>query len=700
MRGARQLRSTDLGLILPTSQSSSSQKPQQAGFDSEYADILGADESRNTYSAEVVDKNVVLQSDVLEIEQLLETTSEVQLEGVRSQKDILKARNENSVESLERFDNEFRFPTSSLFNKEKLIESLELDVQVGSLLRNLKIARRIGKLRIELGVKPSSPTAAEASTDDPLISMTPRTNNFDNASSAVSSARSMGSGISVLPAEVGVSVARMEELLSELHQKLPNADVQQKIKEEVISITHAYFGGSQGSALGGALVQLNAMAFTDVMQFIKNKVNSMNEVLATKQEAVENAQQVFLAASGADPLDVEAYEAGLVGYIDALEDAMKINADRLNQLMMNTDSEGNFRSTYEETSELIKTMIVETRESRTDLLKEIKTDLEKLQVEGSRRYNAAVVAQEAYDQARHQSILQIQDYSRQQELLWEQVEGLVAQMGDIGKKRAALVKEHQAVTEKECQRKRYYDEFALAHKNHIGHLNTLKELSTYTLKILDHMDLFWEHMTTAVEAKNFEEGLHEMKQDDQQRFLHLYCSFLDNCSNLLGRRAARQLVVSRSVRVSESLLADPQEPDRDKQRAAFSEGSLLLTKLQADCDALAARAERWQPLFENVLDQIETIPAVVSADPHIVWNERVAQAHEAVRSAALADDQEIASIQSGVSELQRVAADRELQFKEFRHQSPPRRKFIKESRSRRNLTGRTPRTPGHSVSNE
>lgn len=699
MRGARQLRSTDLGLILPSSQTTSSSKPQQGGFDAEYSDILGADESRNTYSAEVVDKNVVLQSDVLEIEQLLETTSEVQLEGVRTQKDILMSRNQSSVEALERYDSEFKFPTSSLFNKEKLIESLDLDVQVGSLLRNLKIARRIGKLRIELGVKPSSPTAAEATTDDPLISMTPRTN-FDNASSAVSSARSMGSGISVLPAEVGVSVARMEELLSLLHQKLPSAEVQQKIKEEMVSITHAYFGGSQGSALGGALIQLNAMAFTDVMQFIKNKVNSMAEVMKSKQDAVESSKHAFLEASGANPVDVVAYESSLVAYIDALEDAMKVNADRLNQLMMNTDSEGNFRSTYEETSELIKSMIVETRENRTDLLKEIKTDLEKLQVEGSRRYTAAVAAQEVYDTARAQSIVQIEEYSRQQEALWQQVEVLVAQMGDIGRKRAALVKEHQVVTERECQRKRYYDEFALAHKNHIGHLSTLKELSTYTLKVLDHIELFWEHMTTAVEAKNFEEGLHDMKQDDQERFVHLYCDFLKNCSNLLGRRAARQLVVSRSVRVSEALLADPQEPEREKQRAAYLEASSLLTKLQADCDGLAVRAERWQPLYDNVIDQIDTIPAVVSSDPHVVWNERVAQAHEAIRQAAQVDDDDIASIQGTIDGLQRAAADREVQFKEMRQTSPPRRKFIKESRSRRNLTGRTPRTPAHAVSNE
>lgn len=697
MRGARQLRSSDLNLILPTSQSTSAQKPQQTGFDSDYADILGADESRNTYSAEVVDRNVVLQSDILEIEQLLETTSEVQLEGVRTQKDILMARNLSSVEALEKFDGDFRFPTSSLFNKEKLIESLDLDVQVGSLLRNLKIARRIGKLRIELGTKPSSPTHA-GHTDDPLISMTPRTN-FDNASSAVSSARSMGSGISVLPAEVGVSVARMEELLSELHQKLESSQMQQKIKEEVVSITHAYFGGSQGASLGNALVQLNAMAFTDVMQFIKNKVNSMNELLGERQAAVDHAHRVFIQATDADPIDVVAYEAALVAYIDALEEAMKVNADRLNQLMMNTDSEGNFRSSYEETSELIKTTIVESRANRADLLKDIRSDLGKLQVEGQRRFVDATAAQESYDAFRVRSLHEIGECSSQQEALWGQVEALVARIGEIGKTRASLVKEHQSVTEKECQRRRYYDEFALAHKNHVNHLNTLKELSHYTMKVLEHMENFWEHMTTAVEAKNFEEGLHEMKQDDQERFVHLHGRFLESCSNLLGRRAARQLVVARSVRVCESLLADPLEPDREQQKTLYAEGASLLAQLEVECNTVAARAERWQPLYENVMEQMEVIPSSTISDPHTLWSEHVSVVQEAMREAAQADDAEVSAIQQKIDELQQRAALNESQFKDLRHQSPPRKKFVKESRSRR-LTGRTPRTPSMRSTNE
>jgi hypothetical protein len=435
------------------------------------------------------------------------------------------------------------------------------------------------------------------------------------------------------------------------------------------------------------------MAFTDVMQFIKNKVTSMNEIMEQKRIAVERTRDIFMEASNTEPLEVVAYESALVAYINSLEDAMKVNADRLNQLMMNTDSEGNFRSTYEETSESIKHMVVESRESRTELLKEIRADMEKLQAEGQRRFSEATTAQEKYDAARVRSLEHIAECSRQQEVLWEQVEVLVAQMGEIGKTRASLVKEHQSITEKECQRRRYYDEFALAHKNHVNHLNTLKELSVYTLKMLEHVELFWEHMTTAVEAKNFEEGLYEMKQADQQQFTQLYGSFLESCSNLLGRRAARQLVVSRAVRVSESLLADPMEPDRERQKVAHSEGVSLLKSLQSECDVLAAQAERWHPLFESVVEQLENFNFEGVKDPQQLWTEHVSLVRAAVDEAAQADDAEMVAAESHIQELKRLATDHETQFKEIRKQSPARKRFTKESRSRRNLSGRTPRTP-------
>lgn len=709
MKAARTLRSSDLNLILPTGPPSATSKVTSAVMDSEYNDILGADDSKTAYSADVVEKNVTLQSEVVEIEQLLETTGEVQLEGIRTQRSILSQRNHASLECLRLFDAEYRCPTSSHFNKDKLIELLELEVPVSSLVKNLKTARRIGKLKVELAsARPASPVAADAPeppiAEEPTVSMTPRAQAFDSAS-AVSSARSMGSGVSCLPAEVGISISRVEEVLAVLHQKLRSNEQQQQLREELMMITQAYFGGHPGGPLGNSIIQLNAMAFTDVMQFIKTKVNSMAAAFEEKQHAAVSAQADYDAVASQSPVDVVAYEKALRGAIDAYEAAMKVNADRLNQLMMNSDSEGNFKSTYEATTDLVRNTVVEQRVLRTELLKDISHDSAKLGQDGERRFMESEAARAAYDEWRAKSLSEIESCSQQQDALWEQVEQLVARIGDIGKTRMQLVKAHQAQTEAEYQRRRHYDEYAATHKAHVAHLSTLKDLSAYTLKMLDHIELFYEHMTTAVEAKNFEEGLAEMKQADQSSFVQLYAQFVDRAAELLSRRNARRLLAARTSRVSESILnSEPHAPDRDHHKVVYSENNALCESIGQECEALAARVERWIPLCENVMEQLE-IAAASDTEQSLSlahrafcledrWFRKVDEICAAVSETMTEEAAALSELQRDIEVQRQTAAEYEANFHEVRSKSPQRKRFVKESRARKNLTGRTPRTPG------
>jgi hypothetical protein len=704
MKVARQIRSSELRMILPDGSRGKERSNAAPIVDSESNELLG--EEPSGYSGERFEKNVKLQSDVVEYEQLLETTAEVQLEGTRTQRDVLASRNRCGMECLRRFDEEYRCPTSSNFNKEAIIDLLKLSVSTRDLIKNLKTAKRIGRLKVDLGslvdFSPRKSSLEDGGVvDDPTIAMTPRTSIDAHSQSAISTARSVASGLSQLPQEVSQSFRKLEELLALLHRKLPNSEFQEMVRKELTEITAAYFG-QQGTAFGNAMVQLNAMAFTDVMQFIKAKVEGTNELLSLRVEAVEATRGAVEALKKAQNTDdgeyIEQLEKAIQAHSKALGDVLKVSGDRLNQLMMNSESDGNFRSAFESCCETMRKVVTERRAEHTELSKAIEHDQREMRKEWNRRAQENEKAHQRYVSLRASAFEAIEEYAQQQDQLWRQVEELVSKIGDIGRERAAVVKRTQENIELEWQRRRTFEEYVAVHEAHTNHLSTLHELSSFTMKVLDQADLFYDHMTTAVEAKNFEEGLHDLKVMDQLNFVKFYEEFIVTNVDYLGRKNARRLTAGRTVRLSESILAqDPHDADADHHRQVIRENTDLIDSLAKECDSIASATEKWEPLFESVAEQLDQCGLSFN-DPRANWSalwER--SVNETVNAALGASLEESAVIQEAQMNLEKntfLAEAHEAAFRQKVQTSPPRRKPTREKR--KVAQERSPRSSGKS----
>ena len=648
----------------------------QAAPPPEDEDLFGEEANQQAFSSDVQSKNVELRSEVVEYEQFLETTNEVQLEGVRTQRETLATRSAASIVALENFDSGFRYPVPSFFNKERLVERLDMEVSTSALIKNLQSARKIGKLKVEN--KSYDDTAADGAGEDVNISISPRERAECDASSGVSTARSGVSNIA-LPAEVATSAARAEELLTVLHRNMKSQDAQSSLREELSKICAAYFGNT-GLQLSSSLVQLNALAFTDVMQYIKAKVNGTNSAFTDKLAAVARAKEQCVEIS--HDCDVTQYDSARGVYLAAVNEALKLNSDRLNQLMLNKESSGNFRSTYDTCSTALANIVKEQRDSRTFLVAEIQRDRVKLAEEGERQMSRDESFRQMYDWWNDQSHERIAHCSSRQDALWVEVEKLVASIGEIGRERGCLVKKHLELVEEEYQRRRVYDEFVAVHRTHTSNLEAIEELSRVALKLLDSMDSYYDHLTTAVEAKNFEEGLTEMKTSDQKTYVDLFVPMVRTVTDLLARRDGSLIIHKKALRLQEEFAADRSNPHRTASFEKKQELADTIRSLEHSCDDLIQLFEKWEPLYSVVQEQLQQAGVVeVSEDPLVefdaVFNKIVDRAVDAAASNVASDvaaiDRDIASVHLH-SELVQSA---HLSHESRRQNSPERRKVVR-----------------------
>jgi hypothetical protein len=672
MKAVRQIRSSELKMILPATDISAGSAVQHGG-PAEDDDLFGDEGAQQAFNSDVQTKNIELLSEVVEYEQFLETTNEVQLEGVRTQRETLATRSAGSAEALRRYDNFFRYPTSSFFNKEKLVERLDMEVSTSALIKNLQSARKIGKLKMETISYDAQP---EDGADTLNLSISPRDRGDCDASSGVSTARSGVSNIA-LPPEVATSASRIEELLTVLHRNMKSSDTQASLREELSKMCSAYFGNA-GHQLSSSLVQLNALAFTDVMQYIKMKVNGTNGAFAEKLDAVAAAKEM---CKSLDEVDVTSYDTARGRYLSAIDDALKLNSERLNQLMLNKESSGNFRSTYDTCNTALEAILKEQRDARTFLVSEIQRDRVKLAEEGERQSFRDESLRTMYEWWNQESHQRIGVCTAQQDVLWAEVEVLLRKIGDIGRERGRLVKRHLELVEEEYQRRRYHDELMHVHQTHTANMEAIEELSRVALKLLDSMDGYHEHLTTAVDAKNFEEGLTDMKLSDQRAFMNLFIPLVTTITDLLARRNGSLIIQKKSLRLQEELSNDRTNPTRAANQERKAELIGTVSALERSCDEMIRLFEKWEPLYGVVLEQLLASGVEPPEDPFpaldVVFGNIVSDAFVAATSNVESDVAAIDRNLQGVQQEQGVVAAAESSLAARRQTSPERRKVTR-----------------------
>ena len=608
------------------------------------------------YSSEVTQNNVNLKSDVVEYEELLETTHEVQLQGAESNREMLRSRTASSIASIERFDEKFHFPTSSHFNRDKLVDVLALQLDNASLLKQLQTLDRTGRLGGAVAGRAASPSNLE----------------IDLAASVVSSTSAYAAQ-TAFPSSASALLPRIEDVLSLLHQKLTQEQLG-GAKEELTRACTTVFGPSCDT-FGPALVQLSITANTDVLRFIRSTIETSEPLLQKKLAAVEACEHDYEQAKQS-PEDVLALEEAMKARVNALHEALLVSRERLNQVMMSSGDDGNLRSTYENASKLVRKKIEDERQIKHDFSEKVLHDIDRVGKEIQSRKTKDADDTSSFHKSRDESIQKVQMYASQQDALWVKVEELIAEMGRIGKDRAEEVRRHLQKTEEEYQRRRFHAEFVAIAQRQVDQLNMLLQFSQLSSRILDAFEGYQEHMSTQVEAKSFDDGLGEMRRTEQSVFLELYKPFATAVNELWGHTDSRCIISSNAAMLGEIFAKLPFSADKGRFQHHKKFHEEMTRSAQELAQSLESKASHWKSVYDSLL-QARTAaaqnapPSDVESKAEDLWTAAIRTTKHAIREAWADDDAEIHKEEATKQELEEGIKQRVDQLRKKRQDKSP-----------------------------
>ncbi len=545
------------------------------------------------FSSETEQQNVKLKTNVIELEDLLETTSQVQLENVYSNKDLLQSRNDSSLDSLRHFEEFYRCPTSSYYSKEKLVQSMSLQITMELLMSQLSIIRKMAKVVTQT---PSS-TPLGRQLESPLGL---RAEEGATAADALSnhSGHSRTSQVTSLPKEVLEAYPRVQELLASLDSEASLSDV--KALEEELSRWLRTLFPMGGESLCHSMVHVRNVAHTDVNRFVKEKLAASQPLLQAALQTVDELRIQFdeisaaLASRGDEA--VEEYERILLSYIGALEKALQISKSRVVQVSMSSDKsndEENFRSAYERCNELVQSSFLKFRASIDDLTTKLASDKTALTQERTTRENTHTKCVQDFIDSCAAGDEKMAEFSRQQHQLWDEVAAKIQEIGSITAKRHQEVKRRLQAAETEHRRRRYHEEWIAVAEKHEAHLKMVEALSNESRKVLDSMEEFYEHVQVKVETKNFEEGLEPMRGPEYSNFLSLYKPYAIAVTTLLDKKDANIVVAESTIRLAQEQVTEG-GLEKKKASAIRHNQSHLIEALKSTTTQYFNKLEYWE----------------------------------------------------------------------------------------------------------
>jgi hypothetical protein len=629
------------------------------------------------FDADTQRHNVDLKSVVLELEDLIDTTGEVQVEGIRSSEALLAARVKNSRDALERFDREYRHPTSSKFSREKYIEQLDLRVSTAALQRAMKILQRVERLQ----------ATGEAIVDDE-----PRAESSRTPSRAASMAATLVPNVQFGPS-TAAAAQRGETLCAELARELSPEESQAR-GADLGKVLDSFFP-PHGGAMGRHLFTINAIAHMDVMRSVRAALDASEAEALQAIAAAEEAEARFreALASATDDAGVQRASDLLLECVRAQEAALRVAKLRIGQLLMNrSEDDGNVRATFERARDDTLAWLEEQRAAKQMLLHDARHDLAATDETYLTRIAEDQRASEAHRAETDSSFAAMDDLGHKQAALWREVEEKVAAIGQLSKQRFDIVRSHLKRSEVEWHRKRFHDEYVAVHVRHTQNLQSTEALSVLSTQLIDTLADALEKLSTQVEAKDMHEGLDDSKRHELQRFTEIYPRYAVMANRLLARVDGRALMSARAARLAAAnakLAEQAVDPDRPKYLAMHRELSDAAAGFDTQSRALAGTIEYWDGVAEGFAEECTKIGLIFDVTHQTEIAEwaaiiKAARDEEADLVRREATEVELAEAQEG----QRVAAT--TAATEQRHSRIESRRAAKLSASRERVAAPPP----------
>jgi len=548
--------SIDLQVLLSPSQGNKSSSPLKSSSPIPYSPLRGtqmmgspltktkAEDPANRFNSAVERENISLKGAVIENEQVLETTYEVQIEGSRSAQELLQLRINTGQKTLKDFDEKYRWAMPSSHTKQTLIEQNSLQFSQEALRLLLRQIKKFNKGSDEMTEEVSSPTPMKGANDCLKSPIPGETDSCGTSEGGISSMEAtIGTANYQLPAGLTAAPAKAITQMSELFQTKLGKERLQCINANLRSTCLALMGNDADYAT--MLTQLHTMLHTDVLQYIRERLASLEVPYTAALDAYGRIRSERDAAKEAQDLTLTDIKCNEL--LDAAEKCCQLAWDFVNNCTMNSSNEGNFRSSYEKLRDDLRRRLHRRREVTVEAHNQIRHDMPILAAKKVSIDEDNVRAMAAYKEQQGKSVEALEGIAREQSLLWDQATTIMEKMQELGKTRVQIVNAHIEMTEKEYKRIRHYDELCEVLKRHTEHLTSAEDVCNAAKELLNGIDDYTERAFLTVEQARGDESardLAEIRAKSLRRFHDMYVKFVtsaaERCATFTNRQSLSQ----------------------------------------------------------------------------------------------------------------------------------------------------------------
>ncbi|KAJ9445720.1 69 kDa paraflagellar rod protein [Diplonema papillatum] len=497
-------------------------------------------EQKDYYSTEQGHQNLLLKAAVAENAESLLTLLTSQEEKAQATRKSLASRNTERGARLNEFDKGYRWPLASGFAPKTLISHINLSLS----LTNLS----------ELGEITHPSTAPLSTLQQSVVRQrlsTPEKDSLCQAASPVYTA--------YLP--------------------LPNWS----------DPDGPYYDTSKAQGwpktvverhpLAHVLVKIHDLANTDVFMFIKNELRQSQEKLDLLLQKYEEAEAAKKSALVLD--DVKTAEDSHQKSISALEACIQVTRGRLSQVTMGDSDGGTFKGKYESHRRESEAVMKGLQEEKGHLKEKLLQDLDALAAHGEAKAKENSAAVQEHTDAIAKSNEKLDELTKRQDALYEEIERLTIAARVLGDERAAEVTRHVERTEEEERRKREYTEFSEVFSEHTRRLDDILKHTEEALAVMDGVQQSLTEGCRLVEGKEIDSELTDLHKAELLRYLDYFKKYVVKTNELMLSRRTRIAGIRRVKRLAEAqLMLCHQSLDPNKSK--YKDELALLTSQESD----------------------------------------------------------------------------------------------------------------------
>ena len=504
------------------------------------------------YSTEQSNQNLLLKASVAENEELITTMHELQQEQVANSRELLNKRAATRQQRLREFDEGYRWPEPSGLTAAHLVENMSLKVDMDQFA---------------------------------------------------------GFGDVIHPSTVPIT-SFVHDCIQE---KLTNSK-KQCTEAAVNSTLSAYLHENPAQkvdskhVLWDMLVRHADLVHTDVLQYIKGELAVSGEKLKTllaECDRLEIEQEEFTHRD-----DIASADVAHKSSVSTLEKIITIVRSRLSQISMGSSDTGTFQGKYLQNTNQSRSMLSDFRNEKEDLRTNLLADLQSLTKFGEDASKTNADLLKNYDSSQQKSNSYLTRLTREQDDLWQQVEGMVAEIRSIGDRKSSALTEHLIATECEEKRKREYVEFSEVFAEHSRRVQSMVKNTDTALMVLDSADDFINKGCSIIDAKDVAEEQGDIKLAELNRYLSVFRKYCLKIGDLIVKRKARLSGIQRLRRNAESQLAlcsETLDPNKNKYKAEIAQLNVQELEVKENITDLLHRLAQQEADFQPSEELLEEL---------------------------------------------------------------------------------------------